>query len=89
MKAQTIRKNEAEKRNTAWAKLSPKEQLTEINKRLGVGVGAAKQRKKIQALIDAGVTAPKVEVKAEEKVEKINRPKIKAKERHKKEQKKK
>jgi len=30
-----------------WRKLSPKEQIDELDRRLGVGIGAARQRAKI------------------------------------------
>lgn len=36
---------EGEVRNAAWRKLSPQEQLAEIDRRLGKGVGAKRQRK--------------------------------------------
>jgi hypothetical protein len=36
------------KRNETWAQLSPREQLLELDRRLGKGVGATKQRAKLQ-----------------------------------------
>ena len=39
----------AELRNEAWRAKSPKEQLEELDKRLGVGVGAKKQRARLEA----------------------------------------
>lgn len=42
------RRNNAEeiqKRLDAWRKLTPQQQLDELDRRLGVGVGAAVQRK--------------------------------------------
>lgn len=36
-----------------WRGLSPKDQLQALDSRLGKGVGAVKQRKRIQALLDA------------------------------------
>jgi hypothetical protein len=47
-----LRHTEAVKRNEAWNKLSPAQQLAELDKRLGVGIGAAKQRAKIAALLE-------------------------------------
>jgi hypothetical protein len=45
------KKDEAEARNKAWQKLSPAEQLKELDKRLGKDQGAHKQRKKIKEKI--------------------------------------
>ena len=52
------RQKEALERDAFWAKLSPQEQLAALDKRLGKGVGAEKQRAKIQARIEAARTAP-------------------------------
>ncbi len=38
-------------RNEVWAKLSPTDQLASLDSRLGKGVGAKKQRAKLQAKI--------------------------------------
>tara|TARA_R110001592_G_scaffold20195_5_gene82152 strand:- start:871 stop:1095 length:225 start_codon:yes stop_codon:yes gene_type:complete len=46
------RKNEAYDRNKYWASLSPQDQLQSLNNRLGEDLGAIKQRKKIQSLIN-------------------------------------
>jgi hypothetical protein len=46
--ARDKRRTEGEARNTAWAKLGAKEQIASLDKRLGEGVGAVKQRFKIQ-----------------------------------------
>lgn len=46
------RQGRAEANRLAWAKLSPAEQLADLDQRLGKGVGAVKQRAQIQALID-------------------------------------
>ena len=41
------RRREGEKRNEAWRSLSPMEQLRQLDKRLGHGLGASKQREKL------------------------------------------
>ena len=46
------RQKEAIERNKAWDLLTPKEQLEDLDKRLGKGVGAKKQRARIQWKID-------------------------------------
>lgn len=48
-----IKLSEANERNAAWAKLSPAQQLKALDERLGKGVGAAKQRARLQRLIDS------------------------------------
>jgi len=50
---QNTKNKEAIERNEHWASLSPEKQLASLDLRLGVGVGAVKQRAKIQAQIDA------------------------------------
>jgi hypothetical protein len=41
------RRTEAEERQKAWAGLTPVQQLKELDKRLGVGKGAARQRARL------------------------------------------
>jgi len=41
------KREEAEIRNAWWLELTPKEQLQALDRRLGKGVGAAKQRARI------------------------------------------
>ena len=41
------RRVEAQVRNEDWAKLSTSEKLAELDRRLGVGQGATKQREKL------------------------------------------
>lgn len=41
------RRKEAEERNTYWRSISSKEQLNQLDRRLGNAVGATKQRTKI------------------------------------------
>jgi hypothetical protein len=69
---------EAKERQAYWDGLSAKEKLARLDTKLGVGVGAKKQRALLQDIID-GKVKPKAEVKAEAPVEK--KPKLKAKER--------
>ena len=52
------RQKEALERDAFWAKLTPQEQLAALDKRLGKGVGAEKQRARIQARIDEAAKAP-------------------------------
>jgi hypothetical protein len=47
------RRERAEKRNEDWSNLSPQRQLADLDARLGKGVGATKQRAKLQAKIDS------------------------------------
>lgn len=44
-----VKKEEADERQAGWAALSAAEQLAELDRRLGKGVGAKKQRAKIAA----------------------------------------
>jgi len=44
-----FKRTKGAERDAKWRALSPKEQLAELDKRLGVGVGAVKQRKRIAA----------------------------------------
>jgi len=46
-----LRRKEAIARNNAWAALSCEEQLADLDRRLGEGQGAVKQRAKIARLI--------------------------------------
>ena len=50
------RQKEAVQRNRDWQSMSLLEQLAELDNRFGKGVGAIKQRTKIQNMIDAGYT---------------------------------
>ena len=60
------KQQEAIERNERWAQLTPQQQLIELNKRLGEGVGAKKQRARIQYKIDN----PQIEVQREKKAKK-------------------
>ena len=60
------KQREAIERNERWAQLTPQQQLIELNKRLGEGVGAKKQRAKILYKIEN----PQIEVQREKKAKK-------------------
>jgi hypothetical protein len=47
---------DANQRNGDWQSLSFAAQITELDKRFGKGLGAVKQRGKIQKFIDQGLT---------------------------------
>ena len=69
-----LKASEAKERNEAWAKLSPAQQLESLDRRLGKGVGAAKQRAKLQRLINEPQrqqpTVAHLRVKKDEAIEK-------------------
>ena len=46
------KQREAIERNEIWAKLTYEQQLADLDRRLGKGIGAKKQRAKIQYKID-------------------------------------
>ena len=66
MNTKQIKETEAIVRNEAWAKLTPEQQLASLDERLGKGIGAKKQRAKIQHKIDN----PQIEVQRENKKKK-------------------
>ena len=66
MNTKQIKETEAIVRNKAWAKLTPEQQLASLDERLGKGIGAKKQRAKIQYKIDN----PQIEVQREKKKKK-------------------
>ena len=66
MNTKQIKETEAIVRNEVWAKLTPEQQLESLDNRLGKGVGAKKQRAKIQYKIDN----PQVEVQRKAKKKK-------------------
>jgi hypothetical protein len=57
---------EAIARNEYWAQLTPEQQIADLDKRLGKGIGAKKQRARIQYKIDN----PQIEVQREIKKKK-------------------
>ena len=60
------KQKEAIERNEYWAQLTPEQQLDVLDIRLGKGIGAKKQRAKIQYKIDN----PQIEVQREKKKKK-------------------
>ena len=60
------KQKEAIERNEAWAKLTYEQQLASLDERLGKGIGAKKQRARIQYKIDN----PQIEVQREKKSKK-------------------
>ena len=60
------KQTEAIARNEAWAKLTYEQQLADLDRRLGKGIGAKKQRARIQYKIDN----PQIEVQREKKKKK-------------------
>lgn len=56
-----IKRAEADERNAAWAKLSPSQQLEALDRRLGKGVGAAKQRARLLERIEKARGWPSTE----------------------------
>ena len=60
------KQKEAIERNEAWAQLTLEQQIADLDRRLGKGIGAKKQRARIQYKIDN----PQVEVQREKKKKK-------------------
>ena len=60
------KQTEAIVRNEAWAKLTYEQQLADLDRRLGKGIGAKKQRARIQNKIDN----PQIEIQREKKKKK-------------------
>jgi len=71
MNTKQIKQTEAIVRNEAWAKLTYEQQLADLDRRLGKGIGAKKQRARIQYKIDN----PQIEYR--EKRKRKNEEKIK------------
>ena len=53
-----IKRDEAKERQEAWARLSPVQQLKELDRRLGEGQGAGAQRTRILARIEKAKNKP-------------------------------
>ena len=66
MNTKQTKQTEAIVRNEAWAKLTYEQQLADLDRRLGKGVGAKKQRARIQYKIDN----PQIEIQREKKAKK-------------------
>ena len=66
MNTKQIKQTEATVRNEAWAKLTYEQQLADLDRRLGKGIGAKKQRARIQYKIDN----PQIEIQREKKAKK-------------------
>ena len=66
MNTKQIKETEAIVRNEAWAKLTYEQQLADLYKRLGKGIGAKKQRARIQYKIDN----PQIEIQRDKKAKK-------------------
>ena len=64
---------EAIERNNRWAQLTPEQQLEDLDRRLGKGIGAKKQRARIQYRINN----PQVEIQKERKLKKRGKNKRK------------
>lgn len=77
-----FKQTEAKERQDTWSKLTVQEQLSALDARFGKGVGASRQRKRLQAVLDS------VSPKLKENVRLIPRPDThnKAKERREAEQ---
>ena len=67
------KKQEAFDRNKAWAQLTPEQQLEDLDRRLGKGVGAKKQSARIQYRVDN----PQIEIQKEKKLKKRGKNKRK------------
>ena len=65
------KQTEATVRNEAWAKLTYEQQLADLDRRLGKGIGAKKQRARIQYKIDN----PQIEIQREKKKKKRGKSK--------------
>ena len=66
VRSRSERKMEAEQRNSQWAILQLQQQLEKLDERLGEGVGAKKQRARIQYKIDH----PQIDIQREAKKKK-------------------
>jgi len=77
------RRTKAQSLQEEWAKLTPVQQLAALDKRLGAGEGAKKQRALLAVLIEKAAARKHAEkaVKIEAEAPKQEAPKVKAKER--------
>jgi hypothetical protein len=78
-----IKVQQAQERQDAWDKLTPIQQLAALDKRLGKGVGAKKQRARIMMLMKKNDVTPEIEPELKNQQTNVDekKPKMKAKER--------
>jgi len=77
-----VLKREAKERDEYWRKLSPVQQLADLDKRLGLGVGAVKQRARLSAKLnkvvpqkmETTIVTSAVEIKPEKQKTKRDKP---------------
>lgn len=62
-----VAREAAEERQAASAALSPQERLDRLDRKLGKGMGACKERARLQRLLEASQTKPETVVEAEAK----------------------
>ena len=60
------KQKEAIERNKAWVQLTPEQQIADLDRRLGKGIGAKKQRARIQYKINN----PQIEIQRDKKAKK-------------------
>ena len=60
------KQKEAIERNEAWEQLTPEQQIADLDRRLGNGIGAKKQRARIQNKI----SNPQIEIQRDKKAKK-------------------
>ena len=60
------KQKEAIERNEAWVQLTPEQQIADLDRRLGKGIGAKKQRARIQYKINN----PQIEIQRDKKAKK-------------------
>jgi hypothetical protein len=77
--SQETYRTEIADRNAEWSRLSPTEQLASLDRRLGVGIGARRQRVKLAALLtNPTQTATLLPVPTEQFASKSEEKRIKA-----------
>jgi len=75
----TQKRERAEKTQAQWSSLSIAQQIAELDRRLGKGQGAAKQRARLAALLEAEKKPAKGEKVAKEGAKPAGKDKAKAK----------
>lgn len=79
-----FRRKAAESRNVAWNKLSTEAKLADLDTRLGDGVGAVRQREKLQRKLASDLAASeRIDAKKEKKASSSEPPKKQERERQK------